>query len=59
MKVLFKGGVYDSRKTGGAFCGAADRAMESLEGGAVAAKARLVLFNAVVVDVDVKFPTMR
>jgi hypothetical protein len=33
--------------------------MESLEGGAVAAKARLVLFNAAVVDVDVKFPTMR
>src|SRR5580658_3698188 len=25
---LFKGGVYDPRKTGGAFCGAAEPAME-------------------------------
>jgi putative transposase len=30
IKLLFKGGVYDP--TGSAFCGAADRAMESLEG---------------------------
>jgi hypothetical protein len=35
MKLLFKGGVHDPRKTGSAFCGAADRAMEPLEGGAI------------------------
>src|ERR1700688_71856 len=40
MKLLFKGGVYDSRETGCAFCGAAERAMEPLEGGAVAARDR-------------------
>src|ERR1700691_3876536 len=33
MEPPFKGGVYDSRTTGGAFCGAADRAVEPLEGG--------------------------
>jgi hypothetical protein len=37
IKLLLKGGVYGPRETGGAFSGAADRAMEPLEGGAVAA----------------------
>ena len=40
VKLLFKGGVYDPRETVGAFCDAADRAMEPLEGGAVAARDR-------------------
>src|SRR5277367_5311979 len=36
IKLLFKGGVYDPRETGGAFCGAADGAVEPVEGRAVA-----------------------
>ena len=46
MKLLFKGGVYDVRETGGAVCGATDRAMEPLEGGAVVARDRARLRQA-------------
>jgi hypothetical protein len=46
MEPLFKGGVYDSRETGGAVCGATDRVMEPLEGRAVAAYDRARLRQA-------------
>ena len=49
MNPLFKGGVYDPGQTTGMFCGAKERHMEPLEGGAVIA---LSPFRCVAISMD-------